>query len=108
MPSMDPQNEVLLYEKLPKDVDARYVLLMDPVLGSGDTVCRAIQVLLDRGVKEDRILFLCLIASPQGVDRVCSNYPHLKVIVSAVDNGVNSVGEVVPGIGEFADRYFCD
>jgi uridine kinase len=97
----------LIYEKLPRDIADRHVLLMDPILGSGTSASRAIRVLLDKGVDEGRILFLTLIAAPEGIHRVCGAYPRLKLVTSEIDSGVDpGSGAVTPGIGEFGDRYF--
>jgi uridine kinase len=98
----------LVYEKLPADIAQRYVLLMDPILGTGETAARAVQVLLDKGVEEGRILFLSLIAAPEGVHRLCRAFPRLKVITSEIDEGIDANFRVVPGVGEFGDRYFCE
>jgi len=63
---------------------------------------------MEKGVSEDKILFLTLIAAPEGVHRVCTAYPAVKVITSEIDEGVDAHLRVVPGVGEFGDRYFCD
>lgn len=98
----------LIYEKLPKDIQDRHVLLMDPILGTGNSAARCIQVLMAKGVKESRILFLSLIAAPEGIKKVCTEFPRLKVITSEIDHCVDENFRVVPGLGEFGDRYFCD
>lgn len=98
--------KVLIYERLPDDIHERYVLLMDPILGTGGSACRAVQVLLDKGVQEQKILFLTLIAAPEGVHTLCRQYPALKVITSEIDDCIDSNFRVVPGVGEFGDRYF--
>ncbi|MEW5316301.1 MAG: hypothetical protein WDW38_007681 [Sanguina aurantia] len=74
-------SEELVYEKLPADVANRFVLILDPVLGTGNTACKTIQILRERGV---------------------------KIVTSEIDMGVDSEFRVVPGMGEFGDRYFCD
>jgi len=102
-----PCNE-LIYEKLPMDVADRYVMLMDPILGTGNTAQRAIQVLLEKGVEENKIFFLNLIAAPEGIQRICENFPGVTLITSEIDERVNERFQVVPGVGEFGDRYFCD
>ncbi len=102
-----PSNE-LVYEKLPLDICDRYVMLMDPILGTGNTAKRAIQVLLSKGVEEKKIFFLTLIAAPEGIHHVCGTFPRVTVITSEIDSGINENFQVVPGIGEFGDRYFCD
>ena len=98
----------IVYEKLPADIAQRYVLLMDPILGTGGSAAKAVRVLLERGVQEDKILFLTLIAAPEGVNRICREFPRLKLITSEIDEQIDHNWRVVPGVGEFGDRYFCE
>lgn len=102
---LDDSNDVI-YARLPSDISERFVLLMDPILGTGSSASRAIQVLLERGVQESNILFLTLIAAPDGVHTVCKQYPALKVVTSEIDEGIDLDFRVCPGVGEFGDRYF--
>ena len=94
------------YEKLPYDIADRYVLLLDPILATGVSAQAAIDLLLSRGVKEEKILFLTVIASTQGVHNLCTKYPRMKVVTSEVDAGLSDDNKVLPGVGEFGDRYF--
>lgn len=98
--------EEVVYERLPADIADRHVLLLDPVLGTGHTACRAIQVVLARGVPQYRVLFLCLIATPEGVARVARSFPGVRIVASEVDARLDERFRVVPGIGQFGDRYF--
>ncbi|EIE19251.1 putative uracil phosphoribosyl transferase [Coccomyxa subellipsoidea C-169] len=99
----------LIYEKLPADIAERHVLVMDPILATGNSAVRAIQVVLSKGVDEGKILFLSLIAAPEGIHMVCRKFPRVKVITSEIDEGIDeSTFQVVPGVGEFGDLYFCD
>jgi uridine kinase len=66
------------------------------------------QVLLNRGVEEEKIFLLSIIAAPEGVSRVCSRFPAVRVVTSEIDDHVDDKFAVVPGCGEFGDRYFCD
>jgi uridine kinase len=100
--------EDIIYEKLPADIAERYVLLMDPILGTGSSASRAVRVLLSKGVDEGKILFLTLIAAPEGISRVCREFPRLKVITSEIDERVDASFRVVPGVGEFGGRYYCE
>mmetsp|Transcript_2011 Transcript_2011/g.4145 ORF Transcript_2011/g.4145 Transcript_2011/m.4145 type:complete len:473 (+) Transcript_2011:79-1497(+) len=100
------KEKVIVYERLPDDIAERYVLLMDPILGTGGSASRAIQVLLDKGVSESKILFLTLIAAPEGIHTVCKEFPSLKVITSEIDECIDVDFRVSPGVGEFGDRYF--
>lgn len=66
------------------------------------------QVLKARGVKEDKILFLSMVAAPQAIHRLCGTYPDMKVLTSEVDRGLDEHYRIVPGVGEFGQRYFSD
>jgi uridine kinase len=66
-----------------------------------------VQVLLEKGCQPSNILYLTLIASRQGIQHVCALFPDVKVITTEIDRSVDGNFRVVPGIGEFGDRYFC-
>lgn len=96
----------VIYEKMPGDITDRYVLLLDPILATGVSSMAAIDRLLTLGVREDRVLFVTVIAASQGIHTLASKYPAMKIITSEVDAGLNEGNRVVPGVGEFGDRYF--
>ncbi|GAA0150142.1 nucleotide kinase [Lithospermum erythrorhizon] len=96
----------LIYEKLPQDISDRHVLLLDPILGTGNSAVQAISLLLKKGVPESNIIFLNLISAPQGVHVVCKRFPRIKIVTSEIEHGLNDDFRVVPGMGEFGDRYF--
>ncbi|WVW86800.1 uracil phosphoribosyltransferase [Kwoniella bestiolae CBS 10118] len=94
----------LFYAKLPDDIANRFVLLLDPMLATGGSCIKAIEVLLEHGVAEEKILFLNLIASPEGIQKVCTRFPKLRIITAWVDEGLDSNSYIVPGLGDFGDR----
>ncbi|MED6207391.1 Uridine kinase-like protein 1, chloroplastic [Stylosanthes scabra] len=96
----------LIYEKLPNDISERHVLLMDPVLSTGNTASQAIELLINKGVPEANIIFLNLISAPEGINCVCTRFPNIKIITSEIEEGLNDQCRVIPGLGEFGDRYF--
>ncbi|XP_078440911.1 uridine/cytidine kinase UKL1, chloroplastic-like [Wolffia australiana] len=96
----------LIYEKLPRDISERHVLLLDPVLGTGTSANQAIELLIRKGVPEKRIIFLNLISAPEGIHTVCKRFPSLKIVTSEIDSGLHEECQVIPGLGEFGDRYF--
>ncbi|WOL16148.1 uridine kinase-like protein 1, chloroplastic isoform X1 [Canna indica] len=96
----------LIYEKLPKDISERHVLLLDPVLATGNSANQAIELLIQKGVPESRIIFLNLISAPEGIHCVCRRFPSLKIVTSEIDVALNEEFRVIPGLGEFGDRYF--
>ncbi|XP_020237411.2 uridine kinase-like protein 5 [Cajanus cajan] len=97
----------LIYEKLPSDIASRHVLLLDPVLATGNSAVKAISFLLNKGVPESNIIFLNLVAAPQGVNAVCERFPMLKLVTSEIDASLNENSHVIPGLGQFDDRYFA-
>ncbi|KAF8995891.1 PRTase-like protein [Hymenopellis radicata] len=70
----------LFSSKFPQDIANRYVLLLDPMLATGDSAMKVVEVLMDHGVPEERIIFINLIASLEGLKTFLSKYPQLKVI----------------------------
>ncbi|PLW05102.1 hypothetical protein PCANC_19849 [Puccinia coronata f. sp. avenae] len=96
----------LFYEKLPDDIQDRYVLLLDPMLATGGSAIKAIDVLIEHGVPEERILFLNLVAAPEGLANVFSKHPAVKVVSAWVDEGLDDKKYIIPGLGDFGDRYF--
>jgi len=79
----------LFYDKLPSDIAERWVLLLDPMNATGGSASMAVDVLLSKGVKEERILFLNLIASPQGLKHFASRFPKLRVVTAFIDEGLD-------------------
>eukprot|EP00158_Paraphelidium_tribonemae_P006292 Partr_v1_DN27765_c0_g1_i1_m67263 putative uridine kinase len=96
----------LYYAKLPQDIAERYVLLLDPMLATGGSAIMAIRTLLDHGVPESRILFLNLLAAPEGIDKVLAAHPQLKIVTAEIDEGLDEKKYIVPGLGDFGCLYF--
>ncbi|KAL9093304.1 MAG: hypothetical protein Q9165_004045 [Trypethelium subeluteriae] len=79
----------LFYAKLPEDIADRWVLLLDPMLATGGSALMAVDVLRSHGVPEERILFLNLIASPEGANNFAQKFPKLRVVTAFVDQGLD-------------------
>lgn len=79
----------LFYDKLPEDIADRWVLLLDPMLATGGSALMAVEVLKSRGVPEEHILFLNLIASPEGAKRFAEQVPKVRVVTAFVDQGLD-------------------
>ncbi|KAF8632416.1 hypothetical protein AX17_004857 [Amanita inopinata Kibby_2008] len=97
----------LFYSKFPHDIADRYVLLLDPMLATGGSAMKAIEVLMEHNVPEERIIFINLIASPEGLKTFCAKYPKLKVITGWIDEGLNDKAYIIPGLGDFGERRYC-
>jgi len=96
----------LYYAALPPDIAQRHVLLLDPMFATGGTALAAVDVLLARGVAEDRIVFITLITVPEALARFCERHPRVRIVTSAIDERLNEHAYMLPGIGDFGDRYF--
>lgn len=96
----------LYYSALPDDIARRHVLLLDPMLATGGTALMAIKILLDRGVAEDRIVFVNMITVPEGIAAVSKCHPNVQMVTSSIEEGLNENAYMMPGIGDFGDRYF--
>lgn len=87
---------------------------MDPMLGSlyelkvatGGTASKAVEVLLDQGVREDHIIFINLVSCHEGIEAITTRFPKLRVITAAIDDELNEKKYIVPGLGDFGCRYF--
>ncbi|MGN0170988.1 MAG: uracil phosphoribosyltransferase [Lachnospiraceae bacterium] len=102
----DPETlePVEYYCKLPEDCEEREVFVVDPMLATGGSSVAAIQMLKDKGVQ--KIHFLCVIAAPEGVDRMKNVHPDVDIYIGALDDHLNEHGYIVPGLGDAGDRIF--
>lgn len=102
----DPETfkPVEYYCKLPADCDEREVFVVDPMLATGGSSVAAIQLLKEKGVKHIR--FLCIIAAPEGVERMKSEHPDVALYIGALDDHLNEHKYIVPGLGDAGDRIF--
>ncbi|PWJ49088.1 uracil phosphoribosyltransferase [Faecalicatena contorta] len=102
----DPEtfDPVEYYCKLPADCEEREVFVVDPMLATGGSSSAAIQMLKDKGVK--RIRFLCIIAAPEGVERMQKEHPDVDLYIGALDAYLNDHKYIVPGLGDAGDRIF--
>ncbi|XP_008311766.1 uridine-cytidine kinase-like 1 [Cynoglossus semilaevis] len=99
----DPE---LHYLRLPRDISEDYVILMDSTVSTGAAALMAVRVLLDHDVPEDKIFLLSLLMAEMGVHSVAYAFPKVRIITTAVDKEVNDQFHIIPGIGNFGDRYF--
>lgn len=91
--------------KLPP-VEDRLFILVDPMLATGNSANAAVETLRKRGVPEDKIIFLALVAAPEGVDVFYKEHPSVPVYVASVDEKLNDHAYIVPGLGDAGDRLF--
>jgi len=92
------------YAKLPDDIAARDVIVVDPMLATGHSAAAAIDRLKAAGAA--RISFVCVIAAPEGVATLASAHPDVAITTAAVDRGLDTQGYIRPGLGDAGDRLF--
>ncbi|KAL5290943.1 UCKL1 family protein [Megaselia abdita] len=96
----------LYYLRLPKDIKDYKVILMDATVATGAAAMMAIRVLLDHDVPEENIILSSLLMAEIGVHSIAYAFPRVKIVTSALDPEINEKFYVIPGIGNFGDRYF--
>lgn len=102
----DPETHqpVKYYSKMPEDIAERDVIIIDPMLATGNTVCAAIDELKAMGVKN--IKFMCIISSPEGADNIMQHHPDVDIYCGVMDERLNESKYIVPGLGDAGDRIF--
>ena len=95
---------VQYYFKVPPDIGDRMVIVVDPMLATGNSSVAAVDLLKKAGA--DNIRFLCLLAAPEGVARMREAHPDVPIVTAAVDERLNEHGYIVPGLGDAGDRMY--
>lgn len=92
------------YCKLPDDINERDVILLDPMLATGGSASAAIGYLKEKGIHN--IKFMCLIAAPEGIERITTDHPDVHIYCAARDERLNDHSYIIPGLGDAGDRIF--
>ncbi len=102
----DPETlePVEYYCKLPGDIEDRDIFVLDPMLATGGSSAAAIDMIKKKGAK--KISLVCLIAAPEGVERVHKTHPDINIYCAALDSHLNDHGYIIPGLGDAGDRLF--
>ena len=95
---------VRYYYKMPKGIENKQVIVIDPMLATGGSGIDAVTLLKEDGVKD--IKFLSIIAAPEGLIKMQETHPDVKIYCAAIDDHLNDVGYIVPGLGDAGDRIF--
>lgn len=102
----DPETHepVEYYCKLPNDIEKRQIFVVDPMLATGGSASAAIDFVKARGGKN--IIFMCLIAAPEGIEALQKAHPDVDIFIAAKDEKLNENAYIVPGLGDAGDRIF--
>lgn len=96
----------LYYSKLPDGIEKLHVVLCDPMLATGGSALMAIEVLKKAGVKEENIMFINVVSCPEGLKALAKEAPGVRILTCGLDSHLNEVTFIVPGLGDFGDRYY--
>ncbi len=92
------------YYKMPKDIANREVIVLDPMLATGGSASDTITMLKQDGVK--KIKFLCILSAPEGIKKLQEIHPDVQIYTATIDEKLNELGYIVPGLGDAGDRIF--
>jgi uridine kinase len=96
----------LHFLRLPPDISRCHVILMDATIATGAAAIMAIRILLDHDVPQENIFFVSMLAARLGVQTLAYTFPRVHIITTAIDPKVNRDYHILPGVGNYGDRYF--
>jgi uracil phosphoribosyltransferase len=100
----DTLEPVRYYVKMTSKIDERIALILDPMLATGGTLIATIEMLKEAGCQSIRGIFL--VAAPEGLKKVAAKHPDVAIYVAAVDEKLNDIGYILPGLGDAGDKIF--
>jgi uracil phosphoribosyltransferase len=92
------------YVKLPADLAERDAIVLDPMLATGNSSVAAIAEVKKAGARS--VILVCIVAAPEGIERVHGEYPDVHIVCASIDRGLNQQGYIVPGLGDAGDRLY--
>jgi len=92
------------YYKVPRQLETAEVVLLDPMLATGGSASEALKYLKNRGAS--KLVFACVVAAPEGINRITTEHPDVKIFAAALDRVLNNKGYILPGLGDAGDRTF--
>lgn len=92
------------YSKFPENISEAVVMVLDPMLATGGSASAAISFLKDHGARNIRLV--CIIGAPEGVQRITGDHPDVQIYLAGLDEKLNDIGYIVPGLGDAGDRLF--
>ncbi len=100
---------VWYYNKIveaPDNPEKTFVFVLDPMLATGNSAVDGVANFTKKGIPQENIIFVCLLASPEGLERLTSEFPDIRIITCSIDKEIDSRGYIVPGLGDAGDRIF--
>jgi uracil phosphoribosyltransferase len=101
----DTHKPIEYYAKMP-DLEEKELFLVDPMLATGHSAAKSIDILVRDGTKEENIIFLSLLSAPEGIDELLKQHPGIRIYTAAIDERLNEKDYIVPGLGDAGDRLY--
>jgi len=102
----EDKNAIFFYKKFPKDIVHREVYLVDPMLATGNSAIAALDLIQQQGVDMNKVRFVNLVSCPEGLEALYKVYPEVNVYTVGFDEKLNEQKYIIPGLGDFGDRYY--
>jgi len=96
----------LYYNNLPPLNKYQQIIILDPMIATGGTAVETLKLLKENGIHEDKILFVAIVSAPEGINTILTSFPGITIITASEDEKLNDKKLIVPGLGDFGDRYF--
>jgi uracil phosphoribosyltransferase len=92
------------YQKFPKIEKHNNVIVIDPMLATGGSIDNTLEILKEKGIED--VVIVSVLSAPEGLERINKKYPNVIIFTAAIDKGLNDVKYILPGLGDYGDRYF--
>jgi len=96
----------MYYNNIPPIPDNHKIIILDPMIATGGTAISTLEILKKRGIKEKNIIFASIISAPEGLETIRSDFPDITILTAGIDDKLSKDKFIVPGLGDFGDRYF--
>ncbi len=96
----------MYYENIPPLKPDDQIIILDPMLATGGTAVETVKLLIEKGAQQKNIIFVAIVSAPEGLENLQSHFPKVKVLIAVEDEKLNSDKFILPGLGDFGDRYF--
>lgn len=96
----------LYYKNIPKISPKDNVLILDPMLATGGSLVEAIKILINAGAREEKIFYVGVVSAPEGLANLKKYFPKVQTVIAVHDQKLNKNKYILPGLGDFGDRYF--
>jgi len=96
----------MYYNNVPPIPDNHKIIILDPMIATGGTAVSTLEILKERGIKEENIIFASIICAPEGLQNIRSEFPKITILTAGIDDQLNKDKFIIPGLGDFGDRYF--